>query len=153
IVAVSITDTRPSANSATNSCLPVGDSARPVGSEPTSTGAPTAGAEVSLVTLTTVPAARLATYAVSSSGAITIELGSLPVLTIAIRASVEVSNTEIESVSGLTIATNRSFPVIAMVLDFDGRASTGSPPPPSAGASSPPLLQPTSDAPAASMAI
>src|ERR1043165_4647610 len=83
----------------------------------------------------------------------TIELGSEPVLTLAILVSVLVSNTEIESVSGLTIATNRSLPVIATVLDFDGRASTGVPVPPSGGASSPPLLQPASDAPAASMAI
>jgi hypothetical protein len=68
---------------------------------------------------------------------------------LAIRVSVAVSNTEIDPVSGLTIATNLSLPVIATVPDFEGRASTGAP---VSGPSSPPLLHPPSGAPAAAPA-
>ncbi len=61
-LAVSTTRTAPSASSATNSLAPVGESARPVGSEPVLIVAVTVGVAVSmLLTLTTVASARLAT--------------------------------------------------------------------------------------------
>ena len=62
IVEVSITETRLSASSATNSLRPVGDSASATGSAPTSTVASTAGVPLSMfATRLTVPVARFAT--------------------------------------------------------------------------------------------
>jgi hypothetical protein len=62
MVAVSMTETRLCANSATNSFLPVGDSASAIGSAPTVTVASTAGVPPLIpVTRTTVPSARFAT--------------------------------------------------------------------------------------------
>ncbi|HEU4731924.1 MAG TPA: hypothetical protein VFT22_28710 [Kofleriaceae bacterium] len=62
IVAVSITETRLSANSATNSLRPLGDRASPAGSAPTVTVASTVGLLPSMpVIRTTVPSPRFAT--------------------------------------------------------------------------------------------
>src|SRR5262245_21220434 len=118
-------DTRPSANSATYRYAPVGDSAMPVGSEPTSTGSLTYGWSLRMpVIFTTVASARFATYAVSSSGSMTTELGSSPVLTVTVRTGEPpyppVEKTETESSSGFTINTYWSSAVIATVPDFDG---------------------------------
>ena len=83
MLVVSITETRLSPNSATNSLAPVGESARPDGSEPTGTGADTCGLAVLMPeTLTTVAAARFATSAVTPSGRITTADGSAPVATL-----------------------------------------------------------------------
>src|SRR5205809_1191060 len=125
MAAVSIRETRPSASSATNRCAPVGVRARPVGSEPTSIGSLTVGEAVSMpLTLTTVAAARLATQAVLPSALSTTAEGSSPVVTLLSRVSSAVRKIEIESSSGLTMTTSASSSVIAMVPDFDGRAST-----------------------------
>src|SRR5206468_3722704 len=125
MAAVSMRETRPSASSATNRCAPVGVRARPVGSEPTSIGSLTVGEAVSMpLTLTTVAAARLATQAVLPSALSTTAEGSSPVVTLLSRVSSAVRKIEIESSSGLTMTTSASSSVIAMVPDFDGRAST-----------------------------
>src|SRR5207247_2258094 len=125
MAAVSMRETRPSANSATNRCAPVGVRARPVGSEPTSIGSLTVGDAGSMpLTLTTVAAARLATQAVLPSALSTTAEGSSPVVTLLSRVSSAVRKIEIESSSGLTMTTSASSSVIAMVPDFDGRAST-----------------------------
>src|SRR5690349_15867884 len=127
ISSVSITATEPSAHSATNRVAPVGDSATPVGSEPTAIGADTVGVPSIWVMRTTVASPLLATHTVVLSGEITTELGSSPVVSLWTRpkSSAVASKIATESSSGLTIATQWSSSLIATVLDFDGRLSTG----------------------------
>lgn len=133
-VAVSMIDTRLSAYSATNNFLPVGDSARPAGSAPTSIVASIAGVPPSMpVTRTTVPSARFATNAVLLSAAITTLDGVPPVATRESRVLSAVANTDSVPSSGFTIATSVPSSDSAIVLERDGFCSTG----PSGGWSSP----------------
>ncbi len=140
----------PSACSATKRVAPLGESARPVGSDPTSIVAVTSGAGPSMPsTRTTVASARLATNAVCPSGWRTTEEGAAPTLTRASRWLSAVVNDEIEPSWGLTITTMASSSLTTMVLERDERASTAFVVcPPSVDASSPP--PPASSPPPAS---
>src|SRR5215468_8171197 len=129
IDAVSTSRTLPSANSATKRRAPVGESARPVGSEPVWRVPTTVGEAVLMfVTFTTVASARLATNAVVLSGARTTELGSLPVGTRARGERSEVLKIEIDPSCGFTITASWSSSVTATVEDFDGCLSTAAGP-------------------------
>src|SRR5262245_33000041 len=103
---------------ATYSFLPSGVSAQPNGSAPTVIVSTTL--RLSVLMTDTVPLAMFVTNALSSSGVMATHHGSLPTAISAIFrfTSNATLKTETESLSGLTLHTNRSSLVIAIGLDL-----------------------------------
>jgi hypothetical protein len=133
MVVVSMTDTRPETQSVTHSLAPLGVSARPMGSPPTSTSASSAACADEMLTIRlTVPEARLATKARAPSGWMTTAWGSLAgsVRLVGVRAmrvswpKVTLKN-ETEPSSVLTMATMPSSRVMSTAVERLARGRMG----------------------------